>query len=224
MLLFLDGGPMTTRAAPVGRWHPAQRPKARKHRLRPRRPTAMTAPTPTPTLTLRRATTRDAAEFARLMGDPEVYPGLMQLPYPSDEMWQARLADNNSPARADHLSLVAERDGRIVASAGLHPMPQLRRRHVALLGISVAREAQGQGVGTALMQALCDYADGWAQILRIELNVFADNERAIALYRRFGFRHEGTHRGFALRHGQFADVNAMARLHPQPPTLSWPEA
>ena len=182
----------------------------------------MTAPAPT--LTLRRATTRDAAEFARLMGDPEVYPGLMQLPYPSDEMWQVRLADNNTPARADHLSLVAERDVRIVASAGLHPMPQLRRRHAALLGISVAREAQGQGVGTALMQALCDYADGWAQILRIELNVFTDNERAIALYRRFGFRHEGTHRGFALRHGQFADVNAMARLHPQPPTLSWPEA
>ncbi len=176
------------------------------------------------TLALRRATTRDAAEFARLMGDPEVYPGLMQLPFPSDEIWHARLVDNNTPARADHLSLVAERDGRIVGSAGLHPMPQLRRRHVALLGISVASEAQRQGVGTALMKALCDYADGWAQILRIELTVFTDNERAVALYRRFGFRHEGTHRGFALRAGAYADVHAMARLHPHPPTLSWPKA
>ena len=183
-------------------------------------PTAMNASA----ITLRRATTRDAAEFARLMGDPEVYTGLMQLPFPSDEMWHTRLADNNAPARSDHLPLVAERDGRIVGSAGLHPMSQLRRRHVALLGISVAREAQGQGVGRALMQALCDYADGWAQILRIELSVFTDNERALALYRRFGFRVEGTHRGFALRDGVYADVHAMARLHPKPPTLSWPAA
>jgi putative acetyltransferase len=176
-----------------------------------------------PLLTLRRATTRDAAEFARLMGDPEVYPGLMQLPYPSDETWHSRLADNNTPARSDHLHLVAERDGRLLGSAGLHPMPQLRRRHAALLGISVAREAQGLGVGRALMQALCDYADGWAQILRIELAVFTDNERAIALYQRFGFRHEGTHRGYALRNGIYADVDAMARLHPCPPTLAWAE-
>ena len=173
-------------------------------------------------LTLRRATTRDAAEFARMMGDPEVYPGLMQLPFPSDEMWHTRLADNNTPARSDHLSLVAERDGRLVASAGLHPQPQVRRRHAAMLGISVAREAQGQGVGKVVMQALCDYADGWAQILRIELSVFSDNQRAIALYRRFGFRHEGTHCGFALRDGVFADVDTMARLHPRPPTVAWP--
>ncbi|CAD5372205.1 Histone acetyltransferase HPA2 and related acetyltransferases [Rubrivivax sp. A210] len=174
------------------------------------------------TLTLRRATTRDAAEFARMMGDPEVYPGLMQLPFSSDEQWHARLADNNTPSRADHLHLVAERGGVLVGSAGLHPMPQLRRRHAAMLGISVAREAQGQGVGKALMQALCDYADGWAQLLRIELTVFADNERAIALYRRFDFREEGLHRGYAMRHGVYTDVLSMARLHPNPPTLAWP--
>jgi putative acetyltransferase len=217
MLVYPCSGLMTGRTAArggqrrgVGRWRPRRQLPA----------TAMSATT----LTLRRATTRDAAEYARLMGDPEVYPSLMQLPFPSDEMWHARLADNNTPARSDHLSLVAECDGRLVGSAGLHPSPQVRRRHAAMLGISVAREAQGRGVGKALMQALCDYADGWAQILRIELTVFSDNQRAIALYRRFGFRHEGTHRGFALRDGAYADVETMARLHPRPPSLSWPDA
>ena len=180
--------------------------------------TAVTAVTATD-LTIRRATTRDAAEFARSMGDPGVYPGLMQLPFPSDEQWQARLADNNSPAKSNDLVLVAEREGRLCGSSGLHLAPVLRRRHVAHLGISVSAQAQGQGVGSALMAAMCDYADQWAQILRIELTVFCDNERAIGLYRKFGFVHEGTHRAYAMRHGAYCDVYSMARLHPRPPGL-----
>jgi len=174
---------------------------------------------PDPTLTIRRATTKDAAAFARILGDPEVLPNLMQLPYTSEELWQQRLADNNTPGKLD-LSLVAERDGRVLGSAGLHPTgPALRRRHVAMLGISVASDAQGQGVGHALMKALCDFADDWGQLLRIELTVFVDNERAIRLYRRFGFVHEGTHRGYALRAGRYIDVHSMARLHPNPPVI-----
>jgi putative acetyltransferase len=172
-------------------------------------------------ITVRRSTPRDASALARIMGDPEVLPNLMQLPYTSTEVWERRLADNDVPGKTD-LSLVAERDGSVVGSAGLHPAPQTRRRHVAMLGISVAREAQGQGVGHALMQAMVDYADHWAQLLRIELTVFVDNERAIALYRRFGFVHEGTFRAYALRHGVYVDTHAMARLHPNPPRLPTP--
>jgi len=83
--------------------------------------------------------------------------------------------------------------------------------------MSVAVEAQGQGVGSALMVALLDWADNWARLLRLELTVFTDNPAAIALYKKFGFQIEGTHRAYALRNGAFADVLAMARLHPKPP-------
>ncbi len=169
-------------------------------------------------VTVRRATPKDAAAFVQTMGDPEVLPNLLQVPHTSEEIWQQRLADNVTPGKAD-IVLVAEREGRVVGNAGLHPFSNVRRRHAAGLGIAVAREAQGQGVGHALMQALCDFADNWAQLLRIELTVFADNERAIRLYRRFGFEHEGTHRGYALRAGRFVDVHCMARLHPHPPSI-----
>jgi putative acetyltransferase len=172
--------------------------------------------------TVRRARPDDAADFARIMGNPEVYPGLMQLPLASEEVWRARIAEIGAPGRLD-LQLVAELGGRVVGSAGLHPATQVRRRHAALLGISVEPDVQHRGVGRALMQVMCDYADGWAQLLRLELTVFTDNARAIALYRGFGFRHEGTHRAYAMRNGVYADVHAMARLHPRPPAIGWPD-
>ena len=171
------------------------------------------------TIHIRRATVRDAAAFARIMGDPAVYPGLMQMPYTHEGLWAARLADFDLPGRAD-LSLVAEVHGEVVGSAGLHPASTAqRRRHVLMLGISVAPSSQRQGVGSALMAALCDYADRWVGALRIELDVYTDNAAAIHLYRKFGFVTEGTHRGYALRDGRYVDSYAMARLHPEPPRI-----
>ena len=171
-------------------------------------------------ISLRRATPADAADFARINSHPDVQPNLMQLPHGNVERWRQILTDNDQPGRTD-IVLVAERAGRMVGSAGLHPAgAALRRRHAAMLGISVAAEAQGQGVGRTLIQALCDYAYRWAQILRIELTVFTDNEGAIKLYRSLGFEHEGTHRAYALRNGEFVDAHCMARLHPQPPRIN----
>ena len=173
-------------------------------------------------ITVRRATPKDAAAFARIMGDPAVYPGLMQLPFTNEELWAARLADSIKPGQAD-VPLAAELDGVVMGTAGLHPASQqLRRRHAMFLGISVAPEAQGQGVGSALMAAMCDYADHWAGVLRLELSVYVDNERAIGLYRKFGFETEGRLRGYAMRQGQYVDVFTMARLNPHPP--AWPPA
>ncbi len=175
------------------------------------------------TLSIRRARPSDAAALTRHLGDPAVFPGLLQLPYPSEETWTKRLTDGVQATNGDVL-LVAERDGALIGAAGLHAVgPSVRRRHAMALGINVASEAQRQGVGSALMAALCDYADRWVGVLRIELVVFADNAGAIALYRKFGFELEGTMRAYALRDGVYVDSLAMARLHPKPPALPLPQ-
>ena len=174
-------------------------------------------------LRIRRAQPTDAAAFARVMGHPDVQANLLQMPYPGLAQWQARLTEGAAADKPD-LVLVAEwpdahGDYQVVAIAGLHPVgPAVRRRHVMNLGIGVAIEAQGQGVGQALVTALCDWADRWGQVLRVELTVFADNSRAIALYQRHGFQIEGRHVGYALRDGAYVDVCSMARMHPSPPT------
>jgi putative acetyltransferase len=156
------------------------------------------------------------------MSDRAVYPGLMQLPFNNELQWRERLTEITGPGKVD-LVLVAERDGTIVGNAGLHPFAlasQVRRRHAASIGIAVASDAQGQGVGTALLQAICDYADRWLGLLRLELTVYVDNARAIALYERFGFETEGRLRGYAMRDGELVDAFSMARIHPRPPAIA----
>lgn len=166
----------------------------------------------------RRAGPADAEALARLMSDEAVFSGLLQTPYPTAELWKSRL--DKSAAEEDTLNLVAVVDGRIIGNAGLHPASvRLRRRHVAGFGISVAPDWQGRGIGAELTRRVLDWADRWTSYVRIELTVYTDNERAIALYRRFGFVAEGTLRGYALRGGRYCDVVTMARLHPDPPQL-----
>lgn len=166
----------------------------------------------------RRAAPDDAAAMARLMSDPEVFAGLMQMPYPSAEAWRKRLEQQSE--QQEGLHLLAIEQGQVIASGGIHGAgPAVRRRHAAFLGICVARERQGQGIGSEMMKRLLDWCDNWAGYLRIELTVYADNQRAIALYRRFGFEMEGTYRAHALRNGVYVDTHAMARFHPNPPQL-----
>ena len=171
------------------------------------------------TISIRRATPKDAGAYARIMASEDVFSNLLQMPYADEEGWRQRLSESGALGKVD-LGLIAELDGELVATAGLHPVgAAVRRRHVMMLGISVAPHAQGKGVGNALMTALCDYADNWAGILRIELTVFDDNARAVALYRKFGFELEGTHRAYAMRAGRYVTALTMARLHPQQPAV-----
>ena len=67
---------------------------------------------------------------------------------------------------------------------------------------------------------LLDWADNWAGVLRVELTVHADNERAMALYRSMGFEEEGRHRAYAIKDGRYVDALCMARLHPNPPQIA----
>jgi putative acetyltransferase len=101
----------------------------------------------------------------------------------------------------------------IVGSLGLAvPDRSPRRAHVGELGLAVHDGWQGRGIGTALVRAAVGLADRWLNLRRLELTVFADNERAVRLYKKFGFEVEGLLRRYALRDGVYVDAYVMARL------------
>ena len=137
-----------------------------------------------------------------------VYEGTLQLPYPSREQWRRRIAENDGSYK-----LVAVSGEHVIGMLGLDTFPNKpRRRHVGVLGITVSDAWQGKGVGKALMEAAIDLADNWLNLMRLELEVYSDNEPAIRLYERFGFEREGLMRQHAFRNGQYVDSIMMARL------------
>ncbi|HEY8804088.1 MAG TPA: GNAT family N-acetyltransferase, partial [Clostridium sp.] len=80
-------------------------------------------------------------------------------------------------------------------------------------GIMIHKAYQNKGVGTTLMNALIDVADNWLMLVRIELTVFEDNERAINLYKKFGFEQEGIKRLAVIRNGKYENEYLMARIN-----------
>lgn len=178
-------------------------------------------------LRIRHAEPSDYEAVTATMATPNAVAGTLQLPWPSLEVRRERMAkpDPNSVFLVACVRDPEVRDSafEIVGNIGLDSFgPSRRRRHAMGIGMAVRDDWQGRGIGTAMMAAVIDRADNWMNVLRIELTVFVDNEAAIALYRRFGFVVEGTHRAYALRNGVYADVYAMARLHPHPPVLPGP--
>jgi putative acetyltransferase len=160
-------------------------------------------------ITIRHIEPSDYEAVHKIFSGPQVVWGVLQVPFPSAEMWRKRLAE---PPEGFY-SLVACADDEVIGQVGLHTFPNRpRRRHAGQLGMAVRDDWQGKGVGTALMQAAIDLADKWLNLSRLELEVYTDNGPAIKLYQKFGFTVEGTAVNFAFRDGRFVDVYLMARL------------
>lgn len=149
----------------------------------------------------------DLPELTEAWNQPRAFAGTLQLPYTSVDARQKRSA----AAPASLTRLVAVIDGKVIGMIGLERFEN-RRSHAGSIGMAVHDAYAGRGAGGAMMAAIIDLADNWLQIKRLELSVYADNARAIALYERFGFEREGFHAAYSWRNGAFVDSISMARL------------
>lgn len=89
------------------------------------------------------------------------------------------------------IELVCILDGKCVGMAGFDIVrDKIKTRHRAEFGVSVLKDYWGFGIGRKLCEACIECAKkaGYAQL---ELDVVAENKRAIDLYKSLGFQEYG---------------------------------
>lgn len=77
---------------------------------------------------------------------------------------------------------------------------------VAWLALGIGGEHQNQGYGRETLQLIFKIAFHDLGLYRLQLTVFAYNQRAISLYEKMGFTHEGTFRQMLFKDGQRFDM------------------
>lgn len=110
----------------------------------------------------------------------------------------------------NEVEIVAIFNNTIVGTAGIEAIgTKYKIKHRAEFGISIAKEFWGLGIGQALMAACIECARA-AGYIQLELNVVAENTRALSMYKKAGFIEYGRNpKGFYSRITGFQEVISM---------------
>ena len=163
-------------------------------------------------MNIRQATTKDAASILQYLAafwadgcKTIIYRS--SLPSLQDEINWLTQRDGE-----DGVVFIAEQDDKIVGLIDTL-IPNIEEfKHTCEFGMSVLAAARNQGIGRGLIQHLLN----WTMIryiCNVELNVFSNNQAAIALYASLGFVEDGRRKNAVrLPDGTFCDLIHMTRF------------
>lgn len=154
------------------------------------------------------ADAKDIIEYCKIIGsetDNLMYgeEGIHQTVESEAKVLKEHMESDN------RIFLVAKEGDRIVGTANYIGFTKERIRHRGELGITVLKSMWGRHIGTRLMEQIIEFAKKSAKSEIISLEVRSDNERAIALYKKFGFKKIGEFKGFFKINGENIDFDLM---------------
>ena len=163
-------------------------------------------------LELRGLVDDDLAELITLVGRGIHDPATMPFYFPWTDAPAAELPRNFvqyhwrtraefSPAKWE-LNLGVWRDGRLLGVQGVATENFLVTR-TGETGSWLGREHQGQGVGTAMRQAICAFCFDHLDFAEITSGAFTDNPASLAVSSKVGYRDNGVRR-LKRREGELA--------------------
>lgn len=129
----------------------------------------------------------DDAEWAvEIDNDPEAAKYKISIYPRTEHEIRETIKQQLEEGKVKHI--VAELDGEPAGSVGLW-FGNGRARHIAWLGMAVRRKHWGKGVGSGLMKEVIKLAKELG-CRKLMLGTFEGNERAMRLYKKFGFKVE----------------------------------
>lgn len=115
-------------------------------------------------------------------------------------------AINNSDRSVMLIGLL---EGEIMSIGSLQGFSRKRIAHRGAIAITVRKQYWHQGFGTKMMKELISFGKNTVGMTVIHLEVKADNENAIKLYEKFGFRKIGLYEKFFKIEDTYYDANLM---------------
>lgn len=109
------------------------------------------------------------------------YPEECSMTLAQEEIYLERSLQNPNA-----VMILCQVDGKIAGNCNLARNAKKKTQHRASIGIALTKEFWGLGIGTAMFAEMIRIAKDWG-IEQLELEVFADNHRAMALYEKMGF-------------------------------------
>ena len=160
-------------------------------------------------ITLRAVEREDLSDYVRWLNDPvvlEYFGNQVPLALVQEEKWYDDMLRDPS-LRA----FAVEFEGQHVGNAGFGNIDG--RNASAEVGLFIGSpEMWDRGLGSDVLKTLVRFGFEQMNLNRIYLQVFAGNQRAIHLYEKVGFRHEGRWRQAGFRHGRYHDLLWMSVL------------
>jgi phosphinothricin acetyltransferase len=114
----------------------------------------------------------------------------------------------------EHRLVAVDGDGRVLGWAAVVPVSD-RCAYAGVVehSVYVHPDAQGQGIGLALLQALLASTDA-AGIWTVQSGIFPENTASLALHTKAGFRVVGTRERLGRHQGRWRDVVLVERRSP----------
>lgn len=158
----------------------------------------------------------DQAAYVEHLRDSAIAGFMLLIPFPytyqdAHDWVSMRLARARRDGPETEFAL-RRPDGFLVGAIGL-TLGTGEGSHRAHVGYWVAREYRGQGLATAMLRTVIDYAFGELGILRVQTGVFCDNPASQRVLEKAGLVREGLLAGYHFKNGQLRDSYMYGLAH-----------
>jgi len=155
----------------------------------------------------------DQAACVEHLKAKEIYDLTLRIPYPYTEAdfraWleivEKATMQQGQPV---HWAIRDEKEF-LIGGCGFSGL-QVGGSHRAEIGYWLARPYWGQGIITAVVRRLCEFAFAELDLVKIEAQVFAGNAPSAKVLEKCGFQQEGYLRKHYLKDGKYLDARLFA--------------
>lgn len=145
-------------------------------------------------LIIKEAVPEDAERLLKYMSiileEPDSFLEMSEGEFILTEEEEAKFLEDCSAAE-NSIFLIAENEGEIIGTLLCLGSGRKKIKHNTVLGMTVRPDFRNRGIGSRLMEHAVKWGKENKTVKRIELHVFKTNDRAIHLYRKYGFVIEG---------------------------------